>query len=191
MKLSDTLELGARIRALWPHGDLPDATIKEWHLAILAQPQMGRLDVNEAIDRLAVRLSFPPTLDELVNETTMVWEQHKASEDVSRQIPPPPPDLEYRRRWLALAPRMLLAVEDDPVRHLFTTWKRRTYVPDAPILAGGIIPFSDWRRFDCDALLDEIEAAAGETPDWKRSGRANTPMITFLQRIPAPAEPAP
>lgn len=190
MKLSDTLELGARIRALWPHGDLPDATIKEWHLAVLAQPQMGRLDVNEAIDRLAVRLSFPPTLDELVNETTAVWEEHKANENTAKQIPPPPPDPEYRRRWLDLAPRMLLARDDDPVRHLFMTWKRRTWIPDSPILAGGVVPFSDWRRFDSGALLDEIEEAAREAPQWKRSGRAPD-MVTFVQRIPPAPEAEP
>lgn len=189
MKLSDTLDLGARIRALWPHGVLDDATIKEWHLACLAQPQMQRVDVNEAIDRLAVRLSFPPTLDELVNETTAVWEEHKASENTAKQIPPPAPDPEWRARWFALVERMLLAADDDPVRHLFKTWLRRTFTPDDPVRSSVGVPFSSWRSPRAGELLDEMEEAAQAQPQWQRSGRAPAmpDMLAIIERKSASA----
>lgn len=186
MILSDWLDLCERKRKLWPHAVIDPEAMLEWHATLLGQPEMTRRDVEEAVQRLAMRLSFPPTLDEIVAETTAVWEANAARQP--KAIDPPVGDPEFRERWMALVPRMLLAVDDDAVRAIFLSWKRRKYVPDEPLLSPSGVPFSDWRPPESGELLNEMAFAAAANPDWKRravavTGSEANPLMSWAKTL--------
>lgn len=174
------------IRSTWPRQQLPRVTAHEWGEQFMYGPSVTQHDVIRVLHRLARTSEFMPALSEIVNGLFDLSEEARAG-GVPRQIDRPGADPGFVERWMRLAPRMLAASDDDAVRFVFLAWQRRTYTPDEPVRDAEGRYVSDWRSFNADDLLGEMETAEREAPEWSavRDGPALTAALGVLRAAAA------
>ena len=88
MTSEDALRIVGHLSAMYPRADFPKATQAAW-MAVLCKPEHDAASVREAIDRVAQRSKFPPTLAELIDEAREVRRERiaEASSEAVAALP--------------------------------------------------------------------------------------------------------